>query len=296
MLDAGCSMLDARCWMLDAGCWMLDARCSMLDARCSMLMKILISGVSSGIGLFLSQQITGEEIWGISRRPVALPGLRHSICDVTDWRQVEALAAEVRQEWNELDAVIHCAGTQGEVGPAMKVDPIRWVETVQQNIAGAYFLLHAIFPLLAPQAESRRRVILFSGGGVSQPRPNFSAYACAKTALVRLTEQLAAEWGTSGPAINIVAPGAINTAMTEEVVRLGPDKVGLAEFERAQKQLASGGDDPVRLLTLIRFLLSPAAEMISGRFFSAQWDSVEDVLATAQSADKQRFTLRRITD
>jgi NAD(P)-dependent dehydrogenase (short-subunit alcohol dehydrogenase family) len=258
-------------------------------------MKILISGVSSGIGLYLSQQITGEEIWGISRRPVTLPGLRHSICDVTDWSQVKALAAEVRQEWNALDAVIHCASTQGEVGPATEVDPIRWVETVQQNIAGAYFLLRAIFPLLAPQAESRPKVILFSGGGASQPRPNFSAYACAKTALVRLTEQLAMEWGTSGPAINIVAPGAINTAMTEEVVRLGPDKVGLAEFERAQKQLAFGGDDPVRLLTLIRFLLSPAAEKVSGRFLSAQWDSVEDVLATARSADKQRFTLRRIT-
>ena len=104
------------------------------------------------------------------------------------------------------------------------------------------------------------------------------------------------EWGGSGPAINIVAPGAINTAMTEEVVRLGPDKVGLAEFERAQKQLASAGDDPVRLLTLIQFLLSPTAEKVSGRFISAQWDSVEDILASAQSTDEERFTLRRVTE
>jgi NAD(P)-dependent dehydrogenase (short-subunit alcohol dehydrogenase family) len=258
-------------------------------------MKILISGASSGIGLYLSQQLTGEEIWGISRRPVPTKGARHSICDVTDWLQVEALAAELHQEWNKLDAIIHCAGTQGEIGPAMEVDPIRWVETVQQNIAGAYFLLRAIFPVLALGAESRPRVILFSGGGASQPRPNFSAYGCAKTALVRLTEQLATEWGPSGPAINIVAPGAINTAMTEEVLRLGPDKVGSAEFERAQKQLSTGGGDPVRLLTLIRFLLSPAAEMVSGRFISAQWDSVDDVLAVTQSSDKQLFTLRRVT-
>jgi NAD(P)-dependent dehydrogenase (short-subunit alcohol dehydrogenase family) len=258
-------------------------------------MKILISGASSGIGLFLSQQLTGEQIWGISRRPVPPTVMRHSKCDVTDWLQVEALAAEVRQEWNKVDAVIHCAGTQGEIGPAMEADPVRWVETVQQNIAGAYFLLRSIFPLLAPTTENRPRVILFSGGGASQPRPNFSAYGCAKTGLVRLTEQLAIEWGSSGPAINIVAPGAINTAMTEEVARLGPDKVGLAEFERAQKQLAAGGDDPVRLLTLIRFLLSPAAELVTGRFLSAQWDSVEDVLAASQSSDKERFTLRRVT-
>ncbi|MBV8587277.1 MAG: SDR family oxidoreductase [Verrucomicrobia bacterium] len=258
-------------------------------------MKILITGASSGIGLYLSQQLTAEEIWGISRRPVRLAGLRHSICDITDWLQVQALAVELRQEWNKLDAVIHCAGTQGEIGPAMDVDPIRWVETVQQNIAGAYFLIRGIFPLLAPRPESRPKVILFSGGGASQPRPNFSAYGCAKTALVRLTEQLATEWGTSGPAINIVAPGAINTAMTEEVVLLGPDKVGSAEFERAQKQLATGGDDPTQLLTLIRFLLSPAAEMVSGRFISAKWDSVEDLLATTQSSNKQRFTLRRVT-
>src|SRR5689334_7359778 len=127
-------------------------------------MKILISGASSGIGLYLSQQLTGEEIWGISRRPVPTKGARHSICDVTDWLQVEALAAELHQEWNKLDAIIHCAGTQGEIGPAMEANPIRWVETVQQNIAGAYFMLRASFPLLAHRAESRPRVILFSGG------------------------------------------------------------------------------------------------------------------------------------
>jgi NAD(P)-dependent dehydrogenase (short-subunit alcohol dehydrogenase family) len=52
----------------------------------------------------------------------------------------------------------------------------------------------------------RRKVILFSGGGASRPRPFFSAYGCAKTALVRLVETLAAEWIDLAIDVNIVAP------------------------------------------------------------------------------------------
>jgi nucleoside-diphosphate-sugar epimerase len=52
-------------------------------------MKILITGVSSGIGLSLAELFQKEEVWGLSqRRPPERLSIRLSACDVTDWHQL----------------------------------------------------------------------------------------------------------------------------------------------------------------------------------------------------------------
>ena len=260
-------------------------------------MKILLTGVSSGIGLYLAQALRGEEVWGLARRnPLAKVCSHFSACDVSQWSAVEGVARDVRATWSRLDAIIHCAGTQGAVGEAMTVEPLEWVNTVRSNVEGAYFILRAFFCLLR-HSQNRGKVILFSGGGASKSRPNFSAYGCAKTALVRLAETLAEEWKQFPIDINIVAPGAINTAMTREILDLGPAKAGPEEYTRAMKQLGSGGDSIANIERMIRFLLSGQSDGISGRFISAQWDRIEQLLAARDSlARSDLYTLRRIAD
>jgi NAD(P)-dependent dehydrogenase (short-subunit alcohol dehydrogenase family) len=110
-----------------------------------------------------------------------------------------------------------------------------------RSIEGAYFIVRAFFEdMVLSRKKGRPKIVLFSGGGAAKPRPNFSAYGAAKTALVRLTEPLAKEWANLPVDINIVAPGAINTAMTREVVDIGPEKAGEIEFKRAVQQLHQG--------------------------------------------------------
>ena len=133
------------------------------------------------------------------------------------------------------------AAIQGAIGPAMSADPRLWSQTIRTNLDGTYFTIRAFWPLLqaAPRAEAK--IICFSGGGATKARPNFSAYAAAKAGVVRLVENLAAEWTDVPVDINAIAPGAINTAMTEETVRSGPEVVGQAEWESARRRLAEGG-------------------------------------------------------
>jgi 3-oxoacyl-[acyl-carrier protein] reductase len=177
----------------------------------------------------------------------------------------------------------------------MDLDPQAWVDTVRSNIEGAYFVLRAFFPLLLQDASKRGKILLFSGGGASKPRPFFSAYGCAKTALVRLVETLATEWADLPVDINIVAPGAINTAMTREVVELGPRCSGEEEYNRARAQLESGGDSLAKLHEMVRFLISEAADCLSGRFISAQWDKPETILRSLRyPLRSEEFTLRRL--
>jgi NAD(P)-dependent dehydrogenase (short-subunit alcohol dehydrogenase family) len=219
-----------------------------------------------------------------------------SACDVSDWPGVAAASAAAERQLSHVDALITCAGTQGAIGRALALAPEVWSDTVRTNIDGTYFPIRAFWPLLAKSA-GRRKIVCFSGGGATKPRANFSAYAAAKTAIVRLVETLATEESASGVDINAVAPGAIHTAMTDDVLRLGPAIVGAEEFHHATKLAAAGRTSDPTLETamdLVEWLLSPASDSVTGRLISAQWDPWRDPGALATLTAGDACTVRRV--
>ena len=258
-------------------------------------MRIVITGTSSGIGQYLAQQLAaqGHEIMGLARSPQKAV-FASTQCDVSDWTQVERAHATVAAQWPHADALICAAAIQGAIGPAMSADPQQWSQTVRTNLDGTYFTIRAFWPLL--QAAPRRaKIVCFSGGGATQARSNFSAYAASKTGVIRLVENLAAEWAGLPVDINALAPGAINTAMTEETVRLGPEVVGQVEFESAQHRLAEGGQSIEKAGSLVKYLLSEKSDGITGRLLAAQWDDWARLDTHAAALAKSDiYQLRRI--
>jgi NAD(P)-dependent dehydrogenase (short-subunit alcohol dehydrogenase family) len=219
---------------------------------------------------------------------------RRSRCDIGDWEEVKGLGNEIDREWGGLDAVICCAGSQMPIGPAMTLDPPEWSRNIRQNLDGTYFTIRSVHRLLS-RNNQRSKVICFSGGGATSPRENFSAYACAKTAIVRLVETLSVEWAGKPIDINAIAPGAINTAMTDEVIRLGPQTTGQKEYEQALKQKEFGGSALEKVGALVDFLLSRESDGISGKLLSAPWDSLDYLSANSVVLSQNDiFTLRRI--
>lgn len=267
-------------------------------------LRVVVTGASSGIGRSLAERLVaaGHEVWGFARRlpaPVGGPGerrFRAGACDVSDWPAVARAADAVRAAgWDDgLDALVCAAGVQGAVGPAMTLDPEAWSQTVRVNLDGTFYSVAAFFPLLS-RARRRAKVLCFSGGGATAPRPNFSAYAVAKTGVVRLVENLAAEWAGQPVDINAIAPGALPTRLTEETLALGPGVVGPGEHAAAQRTLAAGAAGLERVGALVDFLLSERSDGISGRLLSAPWDPWEDLPARrADLAGSDVFTLRRV--
>ena len=110
---------------------------------------------------------------------------------------------------------------------------------------------------------------------------------------MRLVEILAAEWTDLAIDVNIVAPGAINTAMTRDVVEMGPQRAGEEEYRRACAQLESGGDSLIKLHEMVRFLVSEDSDGITGRFISAQWDAPESIIRSVRD-HSEAYTLRRL--
>lgn len=266
-------------------------------------MRILITGSSSGLGRAIAADLLaqGHEVWGWARSDqsgfAAAHGgrFRHTAVDVSAWDAVQSAASLVAKEWNSLDALICAAGSVGEVAPALAADPLRWSETVAANLGGTYHPVRALHSLV--QAAARRgKILCFSGGGATQARPNFSAYGVAKTAIVRLVETIAAENPSARFDINAVAPGAIATPMLDAVIALGPERTGSADYDAALRAKAAGPAPAERALALIRWLLSPESDGITGRLLSAPWDPWPTLgQHVAAVAESDCFTLRRIT-
>jgi NAD(P)-dependent dehydrogenase (short-subunit alcohol dehydrogenase family) len=220
---------------------------------------------------------------------------RASRCDVSNWAQVSYAASEITAAWPHVDGLITCAGLQGEIGRALGADPASWSATVRANLDGTFFALRALDPLLA-KAPRRAKIVCFSGGGATKPRANFSAYGVAKTGVVRLVETIAEEERRRPLDINAIAPGAINTRLTEEILTLGPAVVGETEYAAARKQKAAGGAPIEKVLSLVDWLLSPASDGISGRLLSAQWDDWGSLAAKRETlTQSDLYTLRRVT-
>lgn len=264
-------------------------------------MRVILTGSSTGIGRALAERllVQGTQVWGLARTDQsefvrASGGLfSSSQCDVGVWEQVAQAAQQVAQAWTGVDAIITCAGVQGEVGRTLGADPVRWSATVRANLDGTFHALRAFHPLLQ-QAERRAKIVCFSGGGATKPRPNFSAYGSAKTAIVRLVETIAEEERGRPLDINAIAPGAINTRLTDEVLALGPSVAGDAEYQVALKQKASGGASLDKALALVEWLLSPSSDGITGKLISAQWDPWKDLQKFRADLQGDIYTLRRI--
>jgi len=265
-------------------------------------MNIVVTGSSSGIGRALVERLLAQKhsVWGLARSDQSAFAAAHADrfaatrCDVADWAAVDAVASEIRQAWGHIDALITAAGVQGEVGRAVTSNPANWSATVRANLDGTFFAVRAFDALLA-RATRRAKVVCFSGGGATKPRARFSAYGVAKTGVVRLVETVAEEERGRAYDINAIAPGAINTRLTDEVLALGAEIVGAAEFAAAQKQKASGGASLEKALGLIEWLLSPASDGISGRLLSAPWDPWPTLGERAgELSASDIYTLRRI--
>jgi NAD(P)-dependent dehydrogenase (short-subunit alcohol dehydrogenase family) len=265
-------------------------------------MHLVITGTSSGIGHALAVRLLaqGHHVWGLARSDQSEltaqypDAFRAARCDVSDWDQVARAARTVHASWPHADGLVTCAGLQGAIGPAVSLDPHQWSATVRANLDGTYYAIRAFHELLH-RTPRRAKIVCFSGGGATKPRPNFSAYGVAKTGVVRLVETVAEEMRGTPLDINAVAPGAINTRLTDEVLRLGPDVVGEAEYQAARRQKETGDGSLEKAIGLVEWLLSPASDGISGRLLSAQWDPWATFGQHVETLAKSDvYTLRRI--
>ena len=108
---------------------------------------------------------------------------------------------------------------------------------------------------------------IFSGGGAAYARPNFSAYGASKTGVLRLVETSHEELRcacSEGIKIYAIAPGAVRTRMTEEVLAC-QEAAGQRAYAEAAQTNAEGGTPPEKVAELCLYLAEQRPECLSGR-------------------------------
>jgi len=143
-----------------------------------------------------------------------------------------------------------------------------------------------------PQMIERRsgKIIVLTGAGAASPRPNFSAYAASKAALVRFVETVAEEVRDHNIQINCMTPGLAYTSMTDEILHAG-EKAGWKEAEEALQVRQNGGIAPEKQIQLALFLASEQSNHITGRliYVSDDWKRLGK-----DNVNSDLFTLRRL--
>ena len=269
----------------------------------------LVTGASRGLGLHIARAfvLSGASVWLTARSHHDLLAVKDALAsectlpdqcievtaiDLGDRGAPEGLFSEVHVRWPHWNILVNNAAVQGPIGPIWTNQVEDWEQTVRVDLFAPVALCRLAAPVLG--SSRRGKIINISGGGATSPRVNFSAYASAKAALVRFSETLAEETRTLGVDVNCVAPGAMNGAMTREVVSAGPDRGGV-EYEKAVQQLQGEGSSPERAAALCVFLASQDSDGITGKLISAAWDPWERLAQFTQKlAETDVYTLRRI--
>ena len=267
----------------------------------------LLTGASRGLGAHLAEAFweagaslilvarSQETLLGVAERLPQRPEQRVMTitADLIDPSAPEPIVAKAMQMSSRLDILINNAAMQGPIGPLWKNDWQAWQTTLQVNLLAPVALCRLCVPWMAQHGGGR--IINLSGGGGTGPRPNFSAYATAKTGLIRFSETLAKEARYLGINVNCVAPGAMDTALLTPILESGPKTAGQREYEQALKVRESGGADPGRVASLCLFLASTASDGITGKLISAVWDPYESFSERLEDLQKTDiYTLRRI--
>lgn len=144
--------------------------------------------------------------------------------DVADRQAVEAMFRTVAEELGPLDVLVNNAGVGRPFGPIASVNPDEWWRSLEIMVRGTFLCSRAALEVMLPR-RSGRMVNVASNNGLF-PVPNLSAYTVAKTAIIRLTEQIAVETRDAGIAVFAINPGPVRTAMTEDVAN-SPDAATL---------------------------------------------------------------------
>jgi NAD(P)-dependent dehydrogenase (short-subunit alcohol dehydrogenase family) len=264
----------------------------------------LVTGASRGLGRVIAETFweKGANLILIARNIQSLQEFERAhvgtsqkvtvlAADLSSSSQVSQLIEKIAEK--EIDILVNNAAITGPIGPLWENDWELWNATIQLNLLTPATLSRAIIPHMI--RKNAGKIINLSGGGATQSRPNFSAYAVAKTGLVRLTEILAEETKDFNIGVNAIAPGMMKTDMLVDILKAGKNTAGEKEYLSAEQKITSIDGMTKNPAELCLFLADSMSDGITGKLISAAWDPWQTLPAHVDTLkNTDIYTLRRI--
>ena len=183
----------------------------------------LITGAARGIGKAIALKFAAEganvaftdlEVNQETEQEIAALGVKAKsyASNAADFKQTEEVVNAVKEEFGSIDILVNNAGITKD-GLMLRMTEEQWDTVINVNLKSAFNFIHACVPIMMRQREGsiiNMASVVGVHGNVGQ-----SNYAASKAGMIALAKSVAQEMGPKGIRANAIAPGFIDTAMTQ---------------------------------------------------------------------------------
>ncbi|MBZ5724844.1 MAG: SDR family oxidoreductase [Acidobacteriia bacterium] len=200
----------------------------------------IVTGASRGIGRAIAETfaragasvvICGRKQETLDRVAAEMGGAPGAIlplaCHVGRADDVRRMVEETHRAFGKVDILVNNAGTNVAWGPALEIDEERFDKMIEINLKSAFRLIQAVAPGMC-RRSSGSIVNIASIAGL-RPLANSMVYNVTKAALIMMTQSYALELGPKGVRVNAIAPGFVETALSEHYWKGEDRRVKLVE-------------------------------------------------------------------
>lgn len=257
----------------------------------------LVTGASRGIGRAIAKALAraGARVLLVARARDELaaavaeigPNARAAVADVRDAGQLDAAMTEAQTAFGNIDILVNNAGVGGPIGPLAETDAQDWWETMEINLHGPLRTMQRVLPGMIAARRGTIVNVVTSPGAFAF----FSAYSASKSALIRLSECVAAEVASAGVAVFAMGPGTVRTAMSERSLESPEGKLWLPWF----KSIFDEGLDlaPEVPAALAVRLASGRYDALSGLIVNPR-DDLDEMLARIEEIKRDKLYSMRM--
>jgi dehydrogenase/reductase SDR family member 4 len=186
----------------------------------------IVTGASRGIGRAIAELFAreGASVVLCGRKQETLDEVAQDLngpksgvlplaCHVGRLEDLERLVDRAKAEFGKIDILVNNAGTNIAQGPALEMTDAQFDKMVEVNLKSTYRLTR----LVAPGMCGRGSGSIINIASIAGIRPQFQSllYSMTKAALIMLTQSYALELGPRGVRVNAIAPGLVETRLSE---------------------------------------------------------------------------------
>jgi dehydrogenase/reductase SDR family protein 4 len=228
----------------------------------------IVTGASRGIGRSIAEVfvregakvvITGRKQDTLDEVAKALgPNAKPVVCHVGKLDQIQNLVDVTTGAFGKIDILVNNAATNIAQGPALEFDEGQFDKMVEINLKSTFRLMKLIAPGMCERGSGS--IINIASIAGLKPQYHSLLYSMTKAALIMMTQSYAIELGPSGVRVNAIAPGLIQTVLSEYFWK---------NDERREKQIGSQPikhmGQPVEIAEIALMLASHQSSYMTGQ-------------------------------
>ena len=229
----------------------------------------LITGAARGIGKAIALKFASEganiaftdlvidELGQATEQEIAALGVKAKgyASNAADFQQTEEVVKLVKEEFGTIDILVNNAGITKD-GLMLRMSEQQWDAVIAVNLKSAFNFIHACVPVMMRQRNGS--IINMSSVVGVHGNAGQANYAASKAGLIALAKSIAQEMGPRGIRANAIAPGFIDTAMTQAL----PEEV---RKEWCNKIPLRRGGSVEDIANTALFLASDLSSYVSGQ-------------------------------